>query len=147
MINSIATKSIEGTDRHSEDNRQNEGDPFLIDEDLAVEATVALRATNASGPLILGHHYFVNNPTGAAGVSPAFDFRANSEMGNPNAFVITSKVGDVAPQNPSVSVDWLELAAIPGHGDLATNVFRILTLGGQPPQSVSTNFVLPPVVL
>lgn len=105
------------------------------------EPTVAIqtaRSAIGSSPLVLGHHYFVKNPTGAGGVSPTFDFRADSQKGNTNAFVITSKIGDIpAPQYPSVNVDWLELAAIPGHGDLATNAFRIFTLGGQPPKSVS----------
>ncbi|KAF8577686.1 hypothetical protein K439DRAFT_1639485 [Ramaria rubella] len=103
------------------------------------EASIAIDAVTAalgSSPLVLGHHYFVDNPTGAAGVSPTFDFRADSEKGNPNAFVITAKTGDIpAPTNPTTNVDWLSLAAIPGQGELASNVFRIFTLGGQPPSS------------
>jgi len=99
-------------------------------------AIAAMKAALGSKPSLLGHHYFVNNPTGAAGVSPTFDFRSDSQKGNPNAFVITAKIGDIlAPNNPTKNIDWLELQAIPGQGDLATNVFRIFTFGGQPPTS------------
>jgi hypothetical protein len=86
--------------------------------------------------VLLGHHYFVTTP-GGTGVSPTFDFRADSEKGNPNAFVISAKAGDIlAPQDPKTNVDWLELKAIAGQGALAKYVFRILTIGGQPPASV-----------
>lgn len=102
----------------------------------AVQA--ATNTVAAKHSIVLGHHFFVNNPTGTPGLSPTFDFRSDSERGDPTAFVITSKIGDIpAPVNPTTNVDWLELAAIPGHGDLANNVFRIFTLGGQPPKSVS----------
>jgi len=102
----------------------------------AEAAIVAVKAALGYQPKLLGHHYFVNNPTGAAGVSPKFDFTSDSEKGDPNAYVVTAKTGDIpAPQNPTTNVDWLELKAISGQGDLAEYVFRILTLGGQPPSS------------
>jgi Protein of unknown function (DUF3455) len=98
-----------------------------------------MRAALGPSPLVLGHHYFVKNPTpGGTGVSPTFDFRADSQKGNPNAFVIASKVGDItSPVDPTTNVDWLELKAIDGQGSLAKYVFRILTVSGQPPSSVS----------
>ncbi|KAF8585904.1 hypothetical protein K439DRAFT_1004890 [Ramaria rubella] len=103
----------------------------------AEETQASMRAALGPNPTLLGHHYFVNNPVpGGTGLSPTFDFRADSEKGNPNAFVITSKIGDIpAPTDPTQNVDWLELMAIPGQGSLAKNVFRILTIGGQPPSS------------
>lgn len=95
---------------------------------------------DSHGPkLLLGHHYFVNNPTpNATGLSPVFDFRADSQKGMPDAFVITSKIGDIpSPFNSTLNVDWLELHAIEKQGTLAKYVFRIFTIGGQPPASVS----------
>ncbi|KIJ55114.1 hypothetical protein M422DRAFT_152275 [Sphaerobolus stellatus SS14] len=96
----------------------------------------ALQGALGRKPVVLGHHYFINNPTGAAGVSPVFDFRADSEKGNPSAFVTLSKTGDVpAPVNPATNVDWLDLTAIPGQGSLASQVYRVTTIGGQPPKT------------
>ena len=90
-------------------------------------------------PLLLGDHYFVKNPVGI-GLSPTFDFRADSEREDPNAFVIASRIGDIpSPDDPAHDIDWLELKALVGHGDLAKYAFRILTTGGQPPSSVSTS--------
>jgi len=102
----------------------------------AVAKVAAAKAALGSSPLVLGHHYFVTNPTGAAGVSPKFDFTSDSQSGNPNAYVVTAKTGDIpAPQDPTTNVDWLELKAIAGQGDLAEYAFRIYTVGGQPPTS------------
>ncbi|KIJ28773.1 hypothetical protein M422DRAFT_269898 [Sphaerobolus stellatus SS14] len=78
---------------------------------------------------------FTDNIVGLEGVSPVFDFRADSEKGNPNAFVVLSKTGDVpAPVDPTFNIDWLSLTAILGEGSLATTIDRITTLGGQPPK-------------
>ncbi|KIJ38627.1 hypothetical protein M422DRAFT_33213 [Sphaerobolus stellatus SS14] len=105
-------------------------------EDLLTGNIAGLEFTLGDSPILLGHHYFINNPTGAAGVSPVFDFRANSEKGNPNAFVVLSKTGDaLAPVDPIFNIDWLSLTAISGEGFLATTIDRITTIGGQPPKS------------
>jgi len=99
------------------------------------ETIQAMRAALGPNPAVLGHHYFVTTP-GGTGVSPTFDFRADSLKGDASAFVIASKAGDIlAPQDPKTNVDWLELKGIAGQGDLAKYVFRILTIGGQPPAS------------
>ena len=85
---------------------------------------------------VLGQHYFINNPSGAAGVVPKWDFTSASLKGNANAFVIGARTGDIpAPTNPTVNIDWLSLQN--STGDLATQVFRVETRGGQPPTSVS----------
>ncbi|KIJ47096.1 hypothetical protein M422DRAFT_249410 [Sphaerobolus stellatus SS14] len=103
--------------------------------DLITNNIVGLEGALGDSPLLLGHHYFINNPTSAAGVSPVFDFKADSEKGNPNAFVVLSKTGDVpARVDPTFNIDWLSLTAIPGEGSLATTIDRITTLGGQPPK-------------
>ncbi|KIJ52260.1 hypothetical protein M422DRAFT_25933 [Sphaerobolus stellatus SS14] len=104
--------------------------------DFITGNTARLESALGHSPILLGHHYFINNPTGAAGVSPVFDFRADSEKRNPDAFVVLSKTGDVpAPVDPTFNIDWLSLTAIPGEGSLATTIDRITTLGGQPPKS------------
>ncbi|GJJ11531.1 hypothetical protein Clacol_005764 [Clathrus columnatus] len=116
---------------------------FEVIDDLTIKtitpleiAIDILQTALGKSPTILGHHFFIDNPTGAVGVSPTFDFRSNSERGNPEAFVVTSKSEDVkSPNNPTHNVDWLQLIAIPGQGELASTIYRILTLGGQPPAS------------
>jgi len=82
---------------------------------------------------VLGQHYFVTNPFTGTGVSPTFDFRAASKKGDPNAFVIANKTGDIAAPSGPQDVDWLELTG--AAGDLAKHVFRIVTKAGQPPAS------------
>jgi len=84
---------------------------------------------------VLGQHYFVTNPFTGTGVSPTFDFRAASRKGDPNAFVIANKTGDIPAPSGSQDVDWLELTG--AIGDLAKHVFRIDTKAGQPPASCS----------
>ncbi|KAJ7326282.1 hypothetical protein DFH08DRAFT_926228 [Mycena albidolilacea] len=76
-------------------------------------------------------HYFITNPSGA-GLSPKWDF--TSSTGDASAFVVAAKVGDVpAPSDSSTNVDWLSLNRV--DGDLATQIFRVDTVGGQPPSS------------
>jgi len=94
---------------------------------------------NAIGPLVgapnlLGFHYFVPSPSGT-GLSPKWDFTAVGKFrGNSTAFVIGAKVGDIpAPTDPATNIDWLELDAI--EGQLASEIFRIDTVNGQPPTS------------
>ena len=89
-------------------------------------------------PLVLGQHYFITNPTGS-GLSPKWDFTSASEAGHSNAFVVGAKTGDVpAPTDPHTDIDWLSLSA--ALGDLADQVYRVVTRGGQPPSSVSIVF-------
>lgn len=87
-------------------------------------------------PIILGQHYFIKNPAvNGTGLSPKWDFTSASEKGHSNAFVVGAKAGDVpAPTDPTDNVDWLMLNDV--EGDLATQIFRVQTHGGQPPKSV-----------
>ncbi|KAJ6464855.1 hypothetical protein C8R45DRAFT_779449, partial [Mycena sanguinolenta] len=79
-------------------------------------------------PLVLGYHYFVTSPSGT-GISPKWDFTHSGK-----GYVIGAKVGDiVAPTNPTTNVDWLALNNV--QGSLASKIFRIDTVGGQPPAS------------
>lgn len=89
-------------------------------------------SANGCNPL-LGAHYFVTSPSGT-GLSPVWDFRGASAKGNPNAFVLAAKVGDLPAPTGSQDVDWLQLKNVTG--ELATSIYRVNTKGGQPPASV-----------
>ncbi|THH28974.1 hypothetical protein EUX98_g5217 [Antrodiella citrinella] len=84
-------------------------------------------------PFILGQHFFVTNPTTGVGLSPEWNFASASLAGHSDAFVIGAKVGDItSPTSPS-DIDWLMLNK--AEGDLASQIFRVETRGGQPPAS------------
>ncbi|KAJ6596144.1 hypothetical protein DFH09DRAFT_905333 [Mycena vulgaris] len=85
-------------------------------------------------PKLLGFHYFVTSPSGT-GLSPKWDFTSTGKFaGNSTAYVIGAKVGDiVAPTTPSTNIDWLTLKNV--EGGLASQIFRIDTVAGQPPTS------------
>ncbi|KAF8205293.1 hypothetical protein K438DRAFT_1757278 [Mycena galopus ATCC 62051] len=83
---------------------------------------------------LLGYHYFVTSPSGT-GISPKWDFTSTGKFaGNSSAFILAAKAGDItAPINPTVNVDWLMLNNV--EGSLASKVYRIDTVNGQPPSS------------
>lgn len=86
--------------------------------------------------IVLGQHYFITNPITGSGLSPKWDFTSAREAGHPDAFVVGAKTGDIpAPTDPSTNIDWLSLKN--AQGDLADQIFRVQTRGGQPPASVS----------
>lgn len=86
--------------------------------------------------IVLGQHYFITNPITGSGLSPKWDFTSASEKGHPNAFVVGARTGGApAPTDPATNVDWLSLSK--AQGDLADQIYRIETRGGQPPTSVS----------
>jgi len=83
-----------------------------------------------SNPAVLGQHYYVPNPVGT-GLSPKWDFTSSGvTAGDPNAYVIGAKVGDLPTSDPN-NIDDLMIKAI--KGALAHEVFRVQTNGGQPP--------------
>ncbi|KAJ7165037.1 hypothetical protein C8R46DRAFT_1351778 [Mycena filopes] len=106
---------------------------FAFWSDTTSSGVTPLNVANDVGaPLLLGQHYFIPNPNGSGSLSPKWDFTAPS--GDPSAFVVAAKVGDVpAPASPAANVDWLSLNAV--SGSLAKQVFRVDTVGGQPPSS------------
>ena len=85
-------------------------------------------------PIVLGEHYFITNPITGTGLSPRWDFTSHAFKGNPNAFVVGSKVGDLVAPTGSQDIDWLFLTA--AQGELANEVYRTDTRLGQPPASV-----------
>ncbi|PSR90833.1 hypothetical protein PHLCEN_2v4802 [Hermanssonia centrifuga] len=83
---------------------------------------------------VLGQHYFITNPITGSGLSPKWDFTSASKAGNANAFVVGARTGDIpSPTDPAVNIDWLSLSGV--QGDLADQIFRVQTRGGQPPTS------------
>ncbi|OAX36774.1 hypothetical protein K503DRAFT_772207 [Rhizopogon vinicolor AM-OR11-026] len=85
-------------------------------------------------PTVLGQHYYVPNPVGT-GLSPKWDFTSSgATAGNPNAYVIGVKVGDL-PSSNSSNIDNLMINGI--EGELATEIFRVESNGGQPPSQCS----------
>ncbi|KAJ6564042.1 hypothetical protein B0H19DRAFT_942636 [Mycena capillaripes] len=83
-------------------------------------------------PTLDGSHFDVTPPSGN-GLLPEWDFTAIT--GNPNDFVIGTKVGDIPDPtgDPAFNIDWLAIDAL--EGQLASQIFRIDTVGGQPPAS------------
>ncbi|KAI5124194.1 hypothetical protein M0805_005045 [Coniferiporia weirii] len=81
----------------------------------------------------LGQHYFATNPFTGTGLNPVFDFRATSRIGDPNAFTLMNKTGDIPAPTGTQDVDWLELTSI--QGSLAKHVLRLDTRFGQPPKT------------
>ncbi|KAJ7151913.1 hypothetical protein C8R43DRAFT_484674 [Mycena crocata] len=98
----------------------------------ASEATTATSIGRRVGAQdLLGFHYFVVSPSGT-GISPIWDFTAI--VNDPSAFVIGARVGGIpAPTGTAKDIDWLSLNGV--QGNLAKAVFRIDTVGGQPPTS------------
>jgi hypothetical protein len=84
---------------------------------------------------VLGQHYFIVNPLTGTGISPKWDFSAKGDAfpGNPKAFAVGSKVGDLPAPTGSKNIDWLQLKVV--QGELADTVYRVDTYGGQPPAS------------
>ena len=87
---------------------------------------------------INGQHYFQISGSGSV---PVWDLRADEPFkGNSEAFVVAHKVKSIdSPDDPTNDVTWLELDNDPGQGRLAKKIYRINTVGGQPPSSVSSS--------
>ncbi|EEB90396.1 hypothetical protein MPER_11405 [Moniliophthora perniciosa FA553] len=81
----------------------------------------------------LGQHYFVSDPTTGTGISPKWDL--TSSFANSNAFVIAARSAGIPASTGPSDVDWLYLTHV--QGELANDVYRTDTRGGQPPASVN----------
>jgi hypothetical protein len=103
-----------------------------------LEPGLAVRLGGEFGIDVIGQYYFIIGPTGS--LSPKWDFTSSgSTAGNPDAFVVAAKVGDIPAPTGSQDIDWLELKGV--EGELASEIFRVYTHAGQPPSSVSTSQV------
>jgi len=83
--------------------------------------------------LIQAQHYFIRNSAG--GLSPTWDFRTSQRFnGVSNAlFVGATSASLPDPVNHTANVAWLDVGHV--SGDIAAEVFRVHTVGGQPPTS------------
>ena len=83
---------------------------------------------------LVGTHYFINyNDT----ILPKFDFTSyGPTAGNPDAFVVGTRVAGIPAPYSERDIDWVELNAV--EGKYADKVYRVETRGGQPPASVSS---------
>ncbi|KAH9162055.1 hypothetical protein EDB89DRAFT_387572 [Lactarius sanguifluus] len=81
---------------------------------------------------VSGQHYFIANPDGS--LAPVWDFRADGPTkGNPGAIVVAAEAGDIPSPTGPPNVDWVELTNV--SGKLASTVFRVNTVAGDPPSS------------
>jgi hypothetical protein len=105
-----------------------------LTSEITVQEITAIIPALLSPDVILSDHYFVANPSGS-GLSPVWDFRATQRFhGNQNAFILGASTGSVAaPVDPAHNVNWLRLRKV--SGDIADEVYRTDTIGGQPPTS------------
>lgn len=81
----------------------------------------------------IGNHYFaVRNGS----LDPVFDFTSTGRTkGKSNAIFFGKKIADIPSPNGIVNVDWLALQNV--SGQLSTMVYRLKTVKGQPPSTVS----------
>jgi hypothetical protein len=88
---------------------------------------------------VIGQHYFVS-VNGA--LQAVWDLTSGSEFfGNSGAIVFAEKLYSVHSPDGSQNIDWVELGAI--SGALASKIYRIETVMGQPPQSVRSSRSMP----
>jgi hypothetical protein len=90
-----------------------------------------------------GQHYFVNQ---SGTLVPVWDLRSSGEnTGNPNAIIFAQKVKSASSPDGPENVDWVELNRL--SGGLANQVYRVDTVKGQPPSTVSSSLDFVPVLL
>jgi hypothetical protein len=100
-----------------------------------LEPWIAQEFQQTWGLEVVGQHYFVE---GSGGIVPVFDFTSSGPTaGNPNAIFFGKKIADASSPQGTSNVDWLELQEI--SGQLANQFYRVLTVEGQPPSSVSSS--------
>jgi len=81
-----------------------------------------------------GQHYFVEQ---AGSLVPVWDLRSSGEnTGNPNAIIFAEKVQSAPSPNGPENVDSVELKKL--SGGLANLVYRLDSVKGQPPSTVSS---------
>lgn len=83
-------------------------------------------------PSVLGQHYYISGPNGT--IQPKWDFTSAAFPGDDQAFFLGAKEGDIpSPDGNATNIDWVSLSRI--DGGLADEVYRVDTIGGQPPSA------------
>jgi len=84
--------------------------------------------------LILSQHYFIKNAAG--GISPVWDFRATPKFkGVENAVFVGKALANTPDADPTKNIPWLHVGKV--SGDISDEIYRIYTVGGVAPSSVS----------
>lgn len=79
----------------------------------------------------LGQHYVIRNPITGTGGTPKWDFTSQGPYaGNANAYIIAN-INSTIPAPDPANAPYLRLTHL--LGDLADQVYRVDTKGGQPP--------------
>ena len=103
-------------------------------EDVTVQDLIETLPCADPPTPISNQHYFISNDAG--GISPVWDFRATPKFeGVADAVIVAKVLANVSDANPTQNVSWLHLGKV--SGDIADEVYRIFTVGGVPPSSVS----------
>jgi len=110
-----------------------------LTSEVTVQHIAAVIPALISPEVIQCDHYFIPNAAGT-GISPVWDFRTNKKFqGKENAIFVGVGAGSVVPPvDPANNINWLRVGKVAG--DIADEVYRIDTIGGQPPTSVSLPF-------
>jgi len=86
--------------------------------------------------MILSQHFFITNAAG--GISPVWDFRATQKFkGVDNAVFVGKALANTPDVNPTKNVPWLHLGKV--SGGISDEIYRIFTVGGVAPSSVSSH--------
>lgn len=103
-----------------------------------LDPNVAQQVTQQWNIPEIGQHYFVDQGSPPT-LTPVFDFSSTGgNNGDSNAIFFGAKNQDVpSPDGPN-NVDWLQINQVPPDG-LTTIVYRVYTVEGQPPASVSSS--------
>ena len=84
---------------------------------------------------VIGQHYFVNQGNNLV---PVFDFSSTGQdNGNSSANFFGEKAEDVPSPDGPQNVVWLQINSV--SGELASIVYRVYTVQGQPPATVSSS--------
>jgi len=110
-------------------------------DEVTVQEILAIIPALLSPEVISSDHYFIPNSAGS-GLSPVWDFRTTQRFhGKDDAVFVGRGVGSVVPPvDPSNNINWLRVGKV--SGGIADEVYRIDTIGGQPPTSVRPSFAL-----
>ena len=101
--------------------------------DVTIQDVIETLPNQLPPDSIFGQHYFNENASG--GLDPIWDFRALSKFqGNENA-VFVAKVLTTTPADDPKNVALVHLGKV--SGDILDEVYRLFTVGGVPPDSVS----------
>ncbi|KAF9648750.1 hypothetical protein BDM02DRAFT_3085405, partial [Thelephora ganbajun] len=108
-----------------------------ISNEITVQQVTAVIPALLSPEIIEADHYFIPNAAGT-GLSPVWDFRATQRFRDkPDAIFVGKGEASVAPpDDPSKNVNWLRVGKVAG--SIADEVYRIDTIGGQPPTSCTS---------